>query len=249
MRIFSRSVTFQILSLAISGLFLVWLSRDGRLDFFLARLFFDSSTASFPLRDTPLLSIYGHTWLKNMVNAIWLASIGLAMASLRNVKLQAWRAPLWRFVLFAGSAALLIQQLKAHSAHACPWSLVQFGGDATWFPLFDTTAVDESGNCWPGGHASAGYVLIAAWFAARDRYTVLARGALAGGLILGSLMGLIQMMRGAHFLTHNLWTLWLVWSTCFALDLLYRIGAMLLSARSKTTAHSASLICSRPPHR
>ncbi len=241
MRFFSRSVIFQIFFLAMSGLFLVWLSRDGRLDFLLARVFYDSSTASFPLRDAPLLSVYGHTWLKNIVNAIWLTSIGLAIASLCNAKLQAWRAPLWRFVLFASSAALLIQQLKAHSAHACPWALSQFGGDATWFPLFNTTAVDELGKCWPGGHASAGYVLIAAWFATRDRHASLARGALAGGLILGSLMGLTQMMRGAHFLTHNLWTLWLVWSTCFTLDLLCRIGEILLCAKSKTTRHSSTL--------
>jgi membrane-associated PAP2 superfamily phosphatase len=32
-----------------------------------------------------------------------------------------------------------------------------------------------------------------------------------GGIVLGMLMGFGQVMRGAHFLTHNLWAGWWVW--------------------------------------
>jgi membrane-associated PAP2 superfamily phosphatase len=34
---------------------------------------------------------------------------------------------------------------------------------------------------------------------------------LVAGLILGFAMGWAQMMRGAHFLSHNLWTAWVIW--------------------------------------
>ncbi len=34
---------------------------------------------------------------------------------------------------------------------------------------------------------------------------------LFSGFILGFAMGWAQMMRGAHFLSHNLWTAWIVW--------------------------------------
>ncbi|MEG2636556.1 MAG: hypothetical protein RSA09_08515, partial [Acinetobacter sp.] len=34
---------------------------------------------------------------------------------------------------------------------------------------------------------------------------------LLAALILGFVMGWAQMMRGAHFLSHNLWTAWVIW--------------------------------------
>ncbi len=34
---------------------------------------------------------------------------------------------------------------------------------------------------------------------------------LVSGCILGFAMGWAQMMRGAHFLSHNLWTAWVIW--------------------------------------
>ena len=34
---------------------------------------------------------------------------------------------------------------------------------------------------------------------------------LIAGVILGFAMGWAQMMRGAHFLSHNLWTGWIIW--------------------------------------
>jgi membrane-associated PAP2 superfamily phosphatase len=35
--------------------------------------------------------------------------------------------------------------------------------------------------------------------------------------VLGFSMGWAQMMRGEHFLSHNLWTAWLVWLVLFVL--------------------------------
>ena len=35
---------------------------------------------------------------------------------------------------------------------------------------------------------------------------------LFSGILLGFMMGWAQMMRGAHFLSHNLWTGWVVWA-------------------------------------
>ncbi|MDU4093940.1 MAG: phosphoesterase, partial [Pantoea sp.] len=35
----------------------------------------------------------------------------------------------------------------------------------------------------------------------------------SGAIVLGLVMGYGQMMRGAHFLSHNLWAGWWVWLT------------------------------------
>lgn len=224
-----RLATTHLAALTILGLLLILLSRDGRIDFALERMFFDDRSATFPLRDLPLLATYGHTWLKNAVTLAWIACMPLAIASLWSQTLRGWRTALFRFVLFAGVAALIVQTLKGGSAHSCPWDLVQFGGTAYWFPLLQS--IDKlagAGQCWPGGHASAGFALMAGWFAARKTHPRTARIALVLSLFLGGLMGWIQTVRGAHFLTHNLWSLWIVWAVCLAMDIIWHIAATFL---------------------
>ncbi|MSP87044.1 MAG: hypothetical protein EXR42_06595 [Methylotenera sp.] len=56
-----------------------------------------------------------------------------------------------------------------------------------------------------------------AWyFAFRDTRPKIASVGLILGLVLGFVMGWAQMMRGAHFMSHNLWTAWLVWMILLA---------------------------------
>jgi membrane-associated PAP2 superfamily phosphatase len=40
------------------------------------------------------------------------------------------------------------------------------------------------------------------------------------GVVFGLWLGWVQVMRGAHFVSHNLWTVWVVW---VVLLLMYRI--------------------------
>lgn len=70
------------------------------------------------------------------------------------------------------------------------------------------------GRCRPGGHASAGFSLLALFFVLRDRRPRAARIALVVALGLGSLFSLGRMLQGAHFLSHNLWTLLINWVIC-----------------------------------
>lgn len=58
------------------------------------------------------------------------------------------------------------------------------------------------------------------FFALRDRFPRAARGALIGALALGSVLSLGRTMQGAHFLSHNLWTLLFDWCICL---LCYRL--------------------------
>ena len=45
---------------------------------------------------------------------------------------------------------------------------------------------------------------------------VLAQAALAAVWLLGGLFGWAQMARGAHFLSHTLWSAWACWAVCSA---------------------------------
>jgi len=59
---------------------------------------------------------------------------------------------------------------------------------------------------------------LALFFALRDRRPRTARIALVVALGLGAVFSLGRMMQGAHFLSHNLWTLlfdWLIGVLCY----------------------------------
>lgn len=122
-----------------------------------------------------------------------------------------WRSYRWSagYVLCTALlSTLLVSLLKSQSAHACPWNLVQVQQQhLVWL---DHLA--HAGHCFPGGHASAGFGLIALFFAYWSSQPKKALLYLLATLVLGFAMGWGQMMRGAHFLSHNLWTLWVCWA-------------------------------------
>jgi len=76
----------------------------------------------------------------------------------------------------------------------------------------------EPGHCFPGGHASAGFSLLAFYFAGLAlRKPALARAGLCGGLAAGMVFGLTRMAQGAHFLSHILWAALVCWLVMLAL--------------------------------
>ncbi|HZW13228.1 MAG TPA: phosphatase PAP2 family protein, partial [Noviherbaspirillum sp.] len=99
---------------------------------------------------------------------------------------------------------------KAGSIHHCPWSLSRYGGFAPYLRIFDNLPIGASaGHCFPAGHASSALWLpsIATfWLPEQPRK---ARVAFAATLLPGFALGLAQQARGAHFLTHTLWSVWI----------------------------------------
>ncbi|MOA51591.1 hypothetical protein D3C78_1747610 [compost metagenome] len=76
----------------------------------------------------------------------------------------------------------------------------------------------------------------------RDRHPRLARVALVGALVLGSVFSLGRMMQGAHFLSHNLWTLlfdWMISLACYRL-VLYRPAPVERPAKTNKTLEVSS---------
>ena len=208
----ARFAAAHACGLLLVALCLLWLSRDGALDLRLAGWFAAPDGTGFPLRDEFVFAHIGHTGLRWLALALWVAALALAVASAKAVTWHDWRGPLWFFCITVAATTTAVLLLKRASPHSCPWDLVLFGGHADWFPLLsDLHTAEVPGRCWPSGHAAAGFSMIAGYFALRDRRPALARIALALGLGLGSAMSVVQMARGAHLLSHNLWSLWIAW--------------------------------------
>ena len=111
---------------------------------------------------------------------------------------------------------LVIPLLKHASLTSCPWSLIEFGGNARYVSHWRLGVADGGGGgCFPSGHASAAFAYLSGYFALRQRRPGAARCWLASVIWLGLALGVGQTLRGAHYPSHTLWTAW----TCLALTL------------------------------
>ena len=114
----------------------------------------------------------------------------------------------------------VISITKNLSATSCPWDLAQFGGVARHVSHWALGVLDGgSGRCFPAGHASAGFAFLGGYFALRHKAPSAARWWLAGTVLAGFVLGAAQQVRGAHFMSHTLWTGWLCWTTGWLCDL------------------------------
>jgi len=116
----------------------------------------------------------------------------------------------------------LIASLKRLSAVPCPWDLSRYGGAAPYLHTFDySLGPSAAGHCFPAGHASGGFALIALYFAMLP-YVRRPAMMLIPGLVVGTVFALGQQARGAHFVSHDLWTLSLCWFGALALFVLFK---------------------------
>ncbi|WP_446323963.1 phosphatase PAP2 family protein [Acinetobacter sp. 1207_04] len=179
----------------------------GKIDLALIQPWIDQF-GHFTERNNWYLVHLNHKVFKQLLIAVYLSFFVLWLASFKLEKLrpQRWLYG-YMFVVSILSTAL-IGILKSQSAHACPWDMTE--KTATGF-IWNFTATH--GHCFPGGHASTGFALITGFFVFRLVQPKRAWFYLIAGLLLGFMMGWGQMMRGAHFLSHNLWTGWII--LCF----------------------------------
>lgn len=191
------------------------------LDLRINDLFYDPVAHVFPLRNNVLIELIAHRWAKYPVIAL---AIGLAAGWIASFFKAAWK-PHRRQLLFVILAMMLgseaVGLLKQTTHRHCPYDLAVYGGYAPYRKLLEPAAEDvRPGQCWPGGHATSGFSLMAFYFLWRRSRPQLATGALAGGVFYGLLLGGSRMIQGAHFLSHNLWSGLICW---FVMLLLYEL--------------------------
>jgi len=110
---------------------------------------------------------------------------------------------------------LLVPTIKQLTASSCPWDLAEFGGVAVYVPHWRLFVRDGGpGHCFPSGHAVAAFAFLTLYFDWRDLRPRLARTCLALVCVAGALYGWAQLARGAHFVSHTLWSAWLCWVVC-----------------------------------
>jgi membrane-associated PAP2 superfamily phosphatase len=147
-----------------------------------------------------------------MVLFIALTALAAWALSFRIESLRRWRrAALFLCLSIAlGSGAVALA--KATTNRHCPWDMERYGGMVPYTKLFEGEPPGcGRGVCFPAGHASAGFSLMPAYFIFYRTSRRRARAVLAAGAAIGLVFGLSQVARGAHFLSHNLWTAAFCW--------------------------------------
>jgi membrane-associated PAP2 superfamily phosphatase len=216
-----RVLLYQALALAAGAIALNFGLGDGRLDLTIARWFFDDAHRVFPLANQWLLKIVLHDAARTVSAMGALALLGLTLTSWVTPKPRAVRAQrealLFTSVAVLGAAAL-VGALKHFSAHACPYDLAIFGGSAAFHPLLGAPAAAPSGGgCFPAAHPRTGYARLAIGFALYPRARRRSWQAWALAFAVGTILGGVQVVRGAHLLSHVLWSAWTVWAFNLAL--------------------------------
>lgn len=211
----------------VFALFLALIYPSTGLDAQLISWFYSTQTLTFPLKNDGFLENFMHIGLKNLMVVVSLVVLGLWALGLKvwrfkNTSLHTYRQQLlWVFIAMVISTST-ISLLKHLSIHACPWDLTIYGGSQPLIPLFGSLPMGATpGHCFPGGHASGGFALMAFYFGFRDSAPKIAKTGLILGLLFGFAMGWAQMMRGAHFMSHNCWTAWIVWMVLLAQYLIW----------------------------
>ena len=200
--------------LAVAAVLIFALGRWTDADLWLADLMYDPAAGGFPWRASWLTVTFSHEIAKG---ALTLAALFLIGAALFDA---AWPQPLLdapfarlRLRVLAWSALLapsVISLIKQQSSAHCPWDLARYGGAAPYVRLFDALPSGVlPGHCFPAGHASSALWLVALavlWLPG-DARTAWRAG--AAGLGAGLFLGWMQQLRGAHFLSHTLWSAWI----------------------------------------
>lgn len=199
-------------------------------DLLLADRYFDFAKGVWPERNAWWAEWLVHLRGRDLIAAIAAGSLLGWLASFRSRRLAPLRWRLFYLALVIALTAGAVSGLKRATGRHCPWDIDRYGGSAPYAKLIEPAPMGcGPGNCFPAGHASGGFSLWAGYFAWRDRSRRVANCWLAAGAVLGSLYGWAQMVRGAHFLSHNLWSAVICWLLALSAYLLAR---PLLSVRS-----------------
>ena len=207
--------------LAGCALAIAWLGTFTNVDMLLAHRLFDPSGA-FPMRHAWIAETFGHVYMKNLLTVLAVGVIALGAYDwwrpraswTRQFRLQ-WRV----LALSAILVPLVISLLKKVSYSHCPWDLSEFGGAEAYVRLFEAALPGVgAGHCMPAGHASSALWLIALTVFWLPRRPLVAALVFCATLSLSLALGWMQQLRGAHFLTHTLWS---VWIACAIVGLVY----------------------------
>jgi membrane-associated PAP2 superfamily phosphatase len=199
---------------AALAIVLLLLDQSTDLDRTITRHAFDAAASDFPLRGSFWVEVVMHHWAKYAVVTVGCLAGGALFLTYAMPALPFDRRTLVFIVLAIALGPLSVTLAKSTSARHCPWDIDEFGGYVPYTRLSEPPPVaSKPGHCFPAGHASTGFALLAFYFAAyHRRMRVAAPLMLATGISAGVILGAGRVLEGAHFASHVAWSGLLCWT-------------------------------------
>lgn len=195
--------------LAVTALAIAWLGECTDVDLRLAAAMYDHAAGTFPQRHAWLAETFSHTYMKNLMVVLAVCALLTAIFP-RPHWPRAFRLRLRVVALSSVLVPLITTLMKQSASSHCPWDLTDFGGSQAYVRLLDAAlAGAPAGHCMPAGHASGALWLVSLavfWLPHAPRKAAAVALATLG---FGFALGWVQQLRGAHFLTHTLWSMWI----------------------------------------
>lgn len=197
-------------------------SEYSGLDLFLIRPFFDASTGQWPYKSHWLTSDILHTSGKNFVVAI---AVGIFVVFVLSFFVEYFK-PFRKgaaYLLAASLAGPALVSICKHMTHIyTPWDLIIFGGKQPYIRIFDAVpAGAKVGTAFPAGHSSGGFAFFSLYFLSMAYKPSFRYVGLFFALALGFTFGIAQQIRGAHFLSHDLFSLVVCWYSALITHLIF----------------------------
>ena len=183
-------------------------------DIYIQSFFYNFESKTWLIdKNEPILKFLFYDGLKNLLLLFGLLIL-LSLIFLRKKSLvQEYKKGLIIVLLSAIFVPFMIGSLKAISNTPCPCNIVYFNGTYPDIKVFDSYPKDfiqtSKAKCWPAGHASGGFALMALFFLFKTAKNQ--KRALIGALIIAWSMGTYKMLLGDHFLSHTIITMLLAW--------------------------------------
>lgn len=204
-------------------------------DRWLADQVYAAEGGRWALRDSFVTTRILHAGGKTLSTLAWLGLLAMTLRSTIDVRRKHLRRPLFVLLLSIALSTLLVSALKHTTGMDCPWDASAYGGSHPYFTLFQgpPPGIKPSG-CFPAGQASAGYAWVALYFFFASVRPAWRRRGLAVGIGAGAILGIAQQLRGAHYLSHDVWTLAICWFVALAI---HRLSLRLARRRAAKDAH------------
>lgn len=192
--------------------FLAFLLESTNIDLFIADKIYQPEAGGWTLKNNYIVSELLHSQGQLLVKILAVFLFGVAILSQFLPGLKPYRKAIWYLALVMPLSGLLIGMSKEITHVDCPWDLVRYGGDNPYLRLFEPHPGDyKYGKCFPAGHAGAGFTFMALYFFLAAIRPAWKWYGLAVGVTLGLIFGITQQLRGAHFLSHDLWAVAVCW--------------------------------------
>ena len=192
------------------------------LDLTIEHLFYDETLHTWPYKKLFITSSILHIGGKYFVIGLSVSVFLLFIASFFFSQLRKFSKHIL-FILIAGLASSLVIGILKNITHIhTPWHLMIFGGDMPYIRIFDRVPSNiPVGHAFPGGHSGSGFALLSLYFGLAELDSRYRYHALLFALVIGITFSIMQEVRGAHFISHDMFSFAICWATCCVLSLVF----------------------------